>query len=632
MAIEINYQKRKNKELFKSMEENKDISLSELQNYIPVYKTFFSLNETNYNSINLNNKWSIVELSDENNSSEKSGYWKNMHKCMSKDVTNTKTQEANVFFKMAPLLNPFKYLTGKYVDCGKDIYKLPHLTQNEDVHPAMLDNNNSAYVDGCFTFLSSHLIHHHGFINGVDYYGSFLGHKNNFKVDVIEDLEHLISSEHFIKNKDILFSIEDYSHLELEDAPQEKLKPIKIHDFDDNVSTDNAQNVLISEDIQQISDEIYEGIFDAPLSLDDLKDMSLELVDVTLDCGEEDKSVRDKKMSCALSSSSCSSRTSVTNSDDYISGQDDESVSDHSEEDGGSEGNRSESGSRTGSGSGSSNGESGSGSGSRSCYSSEYIEETLNATINKFPVQIIAMEYCEATFDSLIENNNMKNEEWISALMQVIMILLTYQKAFAFTHNDLHTNNIMYNATDKTHIYYLYKKVYYKVPTFGRIFKIIDFGRSIYKYKNHLFCSDSYQPGGDASTQYNTEPYLNENKPRVEPNYSFDLCRLACSIYDFIIEEDNVDEEYISKLKPFARIIREWCLDDNSINVLYKTNGAERYPGFKLYKMIARHVHKHTPKAQLDRPEFAKFAVSKSNVKRGEHVVDIDQIPCCASV
>jgi hypothetical protein len=622
MAIEINYQKRKNKELFKSMEETESISLSELQNYIPVYKSFFALNETNYNSINLNNKWSIMELTDGNNPHGKMGYWKNMHKCITKDITNTKTQESNVFFKMAPLLNPFKYLTGKYVDCGKDIFKLPHLTENEGAHASVLDNNNSAYVDGCFTFLSSHLIHQHGFVNGVDYYGSFLGVKNNFKVDVIEDLDHLVSSEYFIKNKDILFSIEDYSHIILDDATPEKLRPIKIHELNDCSANADAD---IAE---QINEEIFEGIFEIrpessknqdkkeePLSLDDLKDMSLELVDITLDRGEEESCGQDNKMSRALSSSSCSSRTSVTNSDDYISGQEDESFDE--QDDCGS--SRSSSFSSSSSRSGSSS-------------SSEYIEETLNATINKFPVQVIAMEYCETTFDNLIENNDMKNEEWLSALMQVIMILLTYQKAFLFTHNDLHTNNIMCNATEKTHIYYLYKKVYYKVPTFGRIFKIIDFGRSIYKFKNHLFCSDSFQPGNDASTQYNTEPYLNENKPRVEPNYSFDLCRLACSIYDFIIEEDNIDEEYISKMKPFAKIIREWCLDDNGVNMLYKTNGAERYPGFKLYKMIARHVHKHTPKAQLDRPEFAKFAVSKSNVKRGEPIIDIDQIPCCATV
>lgn len=622
MAVEINYQKRKNKELFKSMEENKSINLSELQNYIPLYKSFFALNETNYNSINLNNKWSIAELTNENIPTQNLGCQKNMHKCMSKDVTNSKTQEVNVFFKMAPLLNPFKYLTGKYADCEKDIFKLPHLTDNEQVHSAMLDINNSAYVDGCFTFLSSHLIHQHGFINGVDYYGSFLGNKNNFKVDVIEDLEHLVSSEYFIKNKDVLFSVEDYSHLILEDVPLEKLRPIKIHELGEHAV----------DDVEQISEEIYEGIFETspdleqnqdkkgePLSLDDLKDMSLELVDITLNRCEEETNGQgqgqDNKLSHTLSSSSCSSRTSVTNSDDYISGQDDEGFSEQEDDGSSRSGSFSSSSSRSGSSS-----------------SSEYIEETLNATINKFPVQVIAMEYCETTFDNLIENNDMKNEEWLSALMQVIMILLTYQKAFSFTHNDLHTNNIMYNATEKTHIYYLYKKVYYKVPTYGRIFKIIDFGRSIYKFKNHLFCSDSYQPGNDASTQYNTEPYLNENKPRVEPNYSFDLCRLACSIYDFIIEEDNIDEEYISKMKPFAKIIREWCLDDNGVNVLYKTNGAERYPGFKLYKMIARHVHKHTPKAQLERPEFAKFAVSKSNVKRGEPIVDIDQIPCCATV
>jgi hypothetical protein len=74
----------------------------------------------------------------------------------------------------------------------------------------------------------------------------------------------------------------------------------------------------------------------------------------------------------------------------------------------------------------------------------------------------------------------------------------------------------------------------------------------------------------------------------------------------------------------FVRIIVEWCLDDNGINVLYKNSGAERYPDFKLYKMIARHVHKHTPSAQLERKEFSKFAIQKQGIKRGEPVMVID--------
>ena len=48
------------------------------------------------------------------------------------------------------------------------------------------------------------------------------------------------------------------------------------------------------------------------------------------------------------------------------------------------------------------------------------------------------------------------------------MILITYEKVFDFTHNDLHTNNIMYVKTDKKFLNYCYNGVYYRVPTFGK--------------------------------------------------------------------------------------------------------------------------------------------------------------------
>ena len=203
------------------------------------------------------------------------------------------------------------------------------------------------------------------------------------------------------------------------------------------------------------------------------------------------------------------------------------------------------------------------------------------------------------------------------------MILITFQKSFSFTHNDLHTNNVMYNMTDKKYIYYCYKNIHYKVPTFGRLFKIIDFGRSIYKFNGQIFCSDSFQNGGDAATQYNTEPYFNEKKPRLEPNFSFDICRLACSIFDYVIE-DMDDIKDIKKCSPIQKLILEWCCDDNGVNLLYKTNGNDRYPDFKLYKMIARYVHNHTPQAQLDRPEFKRFSEFKGQPK---DVINIDLVP-----
>jgi len=223
--------------------------------------------------------------------------------------------------------------------------------------------------------------------------------------------------------------------------------------------------------------------------------------------------------------------------------------------------------------------------------------------------------------DELFDKNRINCFESVACLFQINMTLLTYQKAFAFTHNDLHTNNVMYVKTDRTYLYYRYQSRVYKVPTFGKIYKLIDFGRGVYRFKGRTFFSDSFAPSGDASTQYNTEPYYNAKKSRVEPNMSFDLCRLGTSIYDFVIPDEDVEEE---ELDEFQKTIRRWCCDDHGKNVLYKKNGDERYPNFKLYKMIARTVHAHTPEAQLDFPLFQQFCVEETGNETD--IMDIDSI------
>jgi hypothetical protein len=43
--------------------------------------------------------------------------------------------------------------------------------------------------------------------------------------------------------------------------------------------------------------------------------------------------------------------------------------------------------------------------------------------------------------------------------------------------------------------------------------------------------------------------------------------------------------------------------------------------------MIARCVHKHTPVAQLERPEFNKFLVGKNVINKNEQVINIDELP-----
>ena len=225
--------------------------------------------------------------------------------------------------------------------------------------------------------------------------------------------------------------------------------------------------------------------------------------------------------------------------------------------------------------------------------------------MNKIPTQVVAIECCEVTFDSILEKNEIRIEELESAVFQIIAMLYLYQKAFKFTHNDLHTNNIMCISTKDEFLHYKIMGKYYKIPTFGRIYKIIDFGRAIYTVNGTVLCSDSFSENGTAHTQYNCEPFYNPKKPLIEPNYSFDLCRLSCSMVDFIVEDIRHINNY--RKVPVYDLIISWLYDDNGVNILYKKNGEERYPDFKLYKMIARLVHNHLPENQFSHECFKQY-------------------------
>jgi hypothetical protein len=598
MSITIKYEKRKNNQLFNKFNQ---IQLLSTQNYIPIYDRFFSLNNTNWNSINLNHNWSICDIKERKITDP------NILHCKLKYIDDEEiTDNRQIFIKLAPLLDPFKYLLGKYNHNDAHLFNLPTHEKEKDVivHPKMADPNNSSFIDGFFSFLSSKVLYHHQFIHGLDYYGSFLSIKNDYKINVIDDIDYLIQSDFFNYHKNKLFHIEDYSHLILNNQTT-KLKPLKI-------STSIKSNLSVVS----IDQNIFENIFEETLSLEDIKNNGVDIVDITNSSCFELSNI--DKYKTLKSESSCSSRTSHTNENDFSDEEDNFSDEDKEE---GQEIDQDQDQDQ----------DQGDENDWEDCDDDDDDDDkTLTVTFPKFPVQVICMEKCEDTLDNLIINELLNEDEWFSALMQIIMILLTYQKMFSFTHNDLHTNNIMYVSTNKKFIYYVFKKKTYKVPTFGKIYKIIDFGRAIYKFQGKLFCSDSFQVGGDASTQYNTEPYFNEKKPRLDPNFSFDLCRLACSIFDYVVDDLNSIKN-LDNCPKIVKLIVEWCIDDNGINVLYKNNGCERYPDFKLYKMIARCVHNHTPQAQLERPEFSKYSILSKNVPKNESVINIDNLPSYVS-
>ena len=407
----------------------------------------------------------------------------------------------------------------------------------------------------------------------MDFYGSFLANKNDFRVNIADDVEYLNDSEFFHINRSSLFEV-------------------------DNAYDNGIFNFNTRKNKEKLKLETIEG--DNVLELSNIEDLA-ELDNIFLDRNEEcEKQAVVEEADLVFSfdikecdkkdevSSKCSSRSSVTD------GKGEES----DEEDCTSE----------------------------SVFSIAS-EDMLFATIPNFPVQVIALEKCENTLDSLIvdKGEDMKDLEWGSMMIQVIMMLISYQKTYGLTHNDLHTNNIMYVPTEKQFLYYRADGKHYKVPTFGRLYKIIDFGRAIYKFRGNVICSDSYHQKGDAATQYNFEPYMNDDKPRLDPNFSFDLCRLGCSLLDFFLDE--LEESPKDPRLAAKRVMAEWCIDDKERNVLYKTDGEERYPNFKLYKMIARTVHNHVPLEELRKDYFERFVVSKKQLSRSAKIMNIDDLP-----
>jgi hypothetical protein len=163
--------------------------LDKIQIYNPSYNMFFKLAEDNYNNVGLNHKYCISNLI---------------------NIIDQETKEPvekNIFIKYSPLLDPLKYMIGKYKN-DETIYVLPSI-HNNGSHPKLLDTNNASYVDNLFSFLSSKLLHSHGFLHGVDYYGSFLGVQQKFKINVIDDLDYLSNSDYFKENINKMFSIAD---------------------------------------------------------------------------------------------------------------------------------------------------------------------------------------------------------------------------------------------------------------------------------------------------------------------------------------------------------------------------------------------------------------------------------------
>ncbi len=248
--------------------------------------------------------------------------------------------------------------------------------------------------------------------------------------------------------------------------------------------------------------------------------------------------------------------------------------------------------------------------------------------IPNFPVMLIFTELNEGTMDSLLSSDKHTckpgSDEWelmwSAWLFQVIAALSVMQKILGMTHNDLHTNNIVWTSTTEKFIFYKDTAgTLWKVPTYGKIFRLIDFGRSIFTINNNIIISDDFRKGNDAYGQYSFKPLVPNPRTIVPPNPSFDLSRLAVSLFEAIFpckpadtesriilseEEGLVVRETVS---PLYNCIWSWMIDDDDKNILMDPDGSERFPDFDLYSHIAAKIHNAVPSDQIHKMPFSQF-------------------------
>lgn len=476
-----------------------------------------------------------------------------------KDVSGN-IESIRTHIKSVPLLDVIDVMKGKYLP-EKVLSCLPSRERELDrTYEKISDSNNQAYVDCLAGYVLSTL--HNKCPGFPKFYGHFTGLMSQLRIDITEDFYSIRNEAWFHRGIGSRFKIEVCDDtFEFRSGKQtreihitddefgfaEELKEIAedpsviAHEWDEEDRTNQIAEVYVYDDTLLNIDEDYDS---------EEENNTSEEEDITDDdSGDEDSEYGEDEDNTG----------DIDHNDDNES--EDEEDSDFEPDSG-----------------------------------------VFFAIIPNMPVQSGIYENLEGPIDNLLTDPSITEKEWASILFQITFSLTVAQREYGFIHNDLHTNNVMWIPTNKEDIVYKVNNDIFKVPTFGKIIKIIDYGRSYYKYKGVEYLSDAYKSKGDAEGQYNYPPYFNPKNTRVPPNPSFDLPRLACSLYEGLFSP-----EYDANDNELSKMLHRWLLDSRGKNILWNQNGDERFRGFLLYKHIARYCNKVVPKDELQNTLFQQF-------------------------
>ena len=239
---------------------------------------------------------------------------------------------------------------------------------------------------------------------------------------------------------------------------------------------------------------------------------------------------------------------------------------------------------------------------------SDYDDNEYISVLQNIPCQHFFIEKLEGTLEDLLDKiENLNTELILSCIFQVSFALNYLQKHYNFTHNDLHVNNVMYTKTERTFLYYKFNNIYFKVPTHGYIFKIIDFGRSIFDFHNKTFFNDNFSKHGEAEGQYTypLKPLLfKKDEKTIYPSFHFDMCRLATTIID--VCDIQFDKDYREK-QPFVDFIINLTMDINGESL------SKLDDDFNMYISISKYANNSLPRDIIQNFIFKNMRIKKKH-------------------
>lgn len=557
----------------------------------------------------------------------------NLDELKEKEKENKKLKH-EIHFKINPILEPINSIMNKY-----------KLENSTSLMPNVFDYitnkkinspNNFSYVETLFAYLASNLVEKGKCPSFPYYYGSYLGISETFKQDITDDYHTIRKHSWFNENRDRLFELEKISIEEqlcesIPDLPkvnslEQKNKDTSLGveevDFDNFEIPENspkkrhcsASSSCSSNKSNNNTDNITSFI--ETLDDDNITDNNTSFIEtldddtnITKEDGEEDKE-EDKEDGEEDDDKEEDEEANDDKEEDEEDEDDDkewetESECESKKDDEDDEENESDENSDESSSKGSSmnsKSDDDNNSDDDDIFDEEMDDFTYNVKIKDFPVQLIAMEKLNQTLDELLKNKKLSEQEWLGVLFQICFGLSMVQKHFKFTHNDLHSSNIMFKATKTSYLYFAVNGIYYRIPTFGKITKIIDFARAVFTVDGHQFFSDVFKSDGDAEGQY-TYPYHKGTHIKYAPNPSFDLSYLAITI-----------REHFTHDSPIFTLLEKWTTDK------YGNNLAHHTVDFDLYIKIAHNVNSAIPKNQFKNPLFNQFKIKKTDIPKNNYI------------